>query len=85
MACTTCGKSAIEQIKAISTGIGNFIFENEEIERIAKPRLDICKTCTFAKVLIKVGDKIVLQCKECDCLCELKARVNTEVCPLNKW
>lgn len=85
--CNSCGdsRSALQKAKAILEGTINFINRDIEVEKIALPRLEICKKCDSSRVLIKVGDKIVLQCDKCLCLCELKTRYIDEVCPLKKW
>lgn len=86
MACTTCNKQNVfEKAKAIATGTLNYVFENPEIEALALPRLELCKDCPFARVLITVGTRKVVQCTKCDCLTELKARDRDEVCPVGKW
>ncbi len=85
MACTTCNKNPFQQAKAIVSGTLNYIFDSPEIEAIALPRLTICKECPFARELIKVKSKSIMQCTQCKCLIELKTRYADEVCPKNKW
>lgn len=86
MSCTSCGKKSVfQQAKNIATGVVNLVVDNPEIEALANTRLAKCATCPFAKELIKVAGRSVVQCVKCSCLCELKARVEEEQCPLGFW
>lgn len=86
MSCNECNKKNVFQTAtSIAKGIYNVTFENPEIEAIAKPRLEKCSACSFARILVRSRSKIVLQCTECLCLCDLKTRVVEEKCPQNKW
>lgn len=86
MSCINCNKKNIlQQAKSIIGGTINYVFKDPEIEIIAKPRLAICSTCIFARVLITIETKSVIQCTECLCLVELKTRELSETCPKEKW
>lgn len=87
MSCLECNKvrTILQQGVNIAMGVINLTFESKEIEDIARPRLEICQQCPLKIELVKVMNKSVYQCTKCNCLIELKARVKTEVCPVNKW
>lgn len=48
---------------------------SSEIER----RLSICRACEFFK------ESPAMRCLKCGCFLNLKARLETEHCPINKW
>lgn len=86
MTCISCkSKSVFKTAKNIATGVINLMSDSPEIEALATERLNKCKVCPYAKELIRVEDRIVLQCLKCKCLCALKARVKEEECPLLLW
>lgn len=87
MPCSSCNKkkNIVQTGTAILTGIKNTIFSNEEIDSLSESRLEKCNSCTSSKVVLRINNKVVLQCKECKCFCDLKTKVPDEVCPLNKW
>lgn len=86
MSCKECDKKNVfEKAQAIATGTLNYVFNDPRIEEIALERIKICNNCPFSRILIKVGDIMVRQCTKCICLTELKVRVETEFCPINKW
>jgi hypothetical protein len=43
-----------------------------------KERLDICRSCPY---LIP----ITYTCKKCGCFMKIKTKLETSVCPLDKW
>jgi hypothetical protein len=47
-------------------------------ETNSQDRLAICKTCPELITPINV-------CKQCGCLMNIKTRIFTSACPLNKW
>lgn len=51
---------------------------NHTTDEIASARMQICEECP--KLI-----KLTKQCKECGCFMALKTKLNTAVCPLNKW
>jgi hypothetical protein len=51
---------------------------NYTTDEIASTRMQICEACP--KLI-----KLTKQCKECGCFMSLKTKLNTAVCPLNKW
>ena len=59
------------------TGYKNLLLKEDDIEKIAVLRINICKLCeSYSKIGI---------CKECGCLIAAKSRVKEENCKLNKW
>ena len=69
----------MSQLSEILDGWKNYIFENEEIERIAKERITICSTC---EELRKNNT-----CKLCGCKMAIKTRSIDSECPHEdkKW
>lgn len=46
-----------------------------------KERLEICKGCDKLEIYL---DKIY-RCSECKCVLNIKARMKSQKCPLDKW
>ena len=77
MACKSCGGGGVkDKLKSIYDGWRNIIWENPEVELIAKQRAKICSECARSKMDI---------CKECGCYIPAKIRSMSERCPINKW
>lgn len=62
----------------IYDGWKNYLFENEEIEIIAKERIEMCVDCDHFLKKIKV-------CNLCGCFMPAKARAPLADCPANIW
>jgi len=80
----------MSKLKEIYKGWKNYIFENEEIEKQAKEKANICAKCDSAvdgMFDLKDG-KIVeisgLSCNECGCPLATLLRSNKK-CELGKW
>lgn len=67
-------------MKKIIEGWKNVIFTDEEVEAIAKARLEVCNTCDYKKNL--AGLEI---CNECHCPLIAKTRSLDSKCPIGKW
>ena len=46
-------------------------------------RLEICKECDSVKMFLEQFGGMV--CGECGCVLNMKARIESATCPLNKW
>lgn len=46
-----------------------------------KERIKICESCDKMKVVLGY----IKQCSLCWCLLDIKARVTSESCPIDKW
>jgi hypothetical protein len=77
----------------IVDGFSNLAFPNEEVEKLAKSRAEICAACPSA---VKTGIYSIvadnktkqIQGMKCDrCGCNLSAKVRSvhDTCPLGKW
>lgn len=82
----------IQKLNSILTGWKNYIFENKEIESMAKARAIECAKCenaVWGLVPQMFEDEIEeikgLKCDWCECPLSAKLRSPTEVCPLDKW
>ena len=51
--------------------------EKEEVEIVAKKRMDICNSCEHKTPRGR--------CAECGCVLSAKTRSLTSSCPINKW
>lgn len=77
----------------IIQGWKNYLFENEEVEQIAKDRAAICQGCdsavmgSYEQILPDFSIKEIkgLKCKECGCPLSTKLRALNEKCDLGKW
>jgi hypothetical protein len=65
-----------DKFKEIVNGWTNYIFPNEEVEKEAKRRAEICSECPSNNMGV---------CGECGCPLFAKTRSETSKCPLNKW
>jgi len=64
-------------LKEIYDGWKNFIFENKEVEALAKERMEICVDCQFFRT-----NKT---CEKCGCYMPAKTRSPHSKCPENFW
>ena len=67
-----------QKLKNIYNGWKNFIFPDEETEKIAKERAVECAGCKYLSSRFTV-------CKLCKCYIPAKIRVLDEQCPIKKW
>lgn len=79
------------KLSNIITGWANVIFENEDIEAMAKKKAMVCSTCINAEwslIASLVNDRIEeikgLKCGLCGCPIGALIRSN-EICKANKW
>ena len=63
----------------IIRGIYNRLIRNEDVEKIAKIRKDICVKCP------EYQEKPIERCKKCGCVLSIKTRSIKSECPLKKW
>lgn len=73
----------IETLKGVTTGLYNSMILNEEIEKIAQERLEICKGCEH----FSTPDKVVTasKCNLCGCYMKLKSRVMSAECGIKEY
>ena len=64
------------KLNIIINGWKNYIFENEEVEKEAIRRAEICSQCDYNWSNV---------CGQCGCLLPVKTRSEKSKCPLNKW
>jgi len=77
----------------IVSGFTNLAFPNEEVEKIAKTRAEICAGCPFATKtgmysVVRDNRTVTIQGMKCDkCGCNLSAKVRSihDTCPVGKW
>lgn len=83
----------IDKLKSIFTGWKNYVFENEEIELLAKLRATKCAKCEHAfkdkyEVPLPEGKLKEVKGMVCNlCLCPLSTLLRSprEKCKLKKW
>jgi hypothetical protein len=76
-----CGKKLVEQSVNIVKGF-SALSVGKKYE-FTDARLAVCRTCE--KGYFKKEKYLRLFCAECKCFIPAKARVQYELCPLNKW
>jgi len=77
----------------IVNGWKNYIFPDENVERLAYNRAEICSECenakpgTYEKLMKDRTLKEVegMKCSVCGCPLSTKLRSENETCPLGKW
>jgi ribosomal protein L37AE/L43A len=94
MGCTSCNKSKINRIKSITKAViahpkrivkayYHLIVKNEDIEKVAFSRLNICYSCNDKLLIAKIAGKQCWICSDCSCPLETKTRDMKEYC--SKW
>jgi hypothetical protein len=68
-----------EKLESIYEGWKNLIFQNPEVEKEAKKRLEICVENKCCKLMFNNV------CKLCGCPIPSKVRSPKEFCPIGKW
>lgn len=74
----------MSKIGEILEGWKNVIWEDAEIEKIAKTRLETCAECD-KRSNYPQNVSMFSKCLECGCVIQAKARCKNCTCPLNKW
>lgn len=71
-------------LKQIAEGWKNVVIKDEDVEAVAKIRLEICRQCPFhsSNAKTKRPDE---HCTKCGCPLISKTRCMTCSCPENKW
>lgn len=77
----------------IISGFTNLAFPNEEVEKIAIARADVCARCPFAVKtglysVVKDSRTVTIQgmkCTQCGCNLSAKVRSISDTCPVGKW
>jgi hypothetical protein len=83
-------KTIWDNKKNIFEGIKNKLFKKENIEELAKQRLEICRSnvCGFYDKEGK-GENVIIKgsesCNNCGCNLELKTRCLHCACPIKLW
>lgn len=82
-------------IKHVLDGIKNSIFVSEEVEKVAKGRMEICESCPMnsansSKEFFKPGKYFStkrpdVHCTVCACNLHAKVRSLHTKCPTEKW
>jgi hypothetical protein len=68
----------------ILEGITNTLVKDQEIEKIAKERLDICHSCVHHSTTTCAA-LIAECCGVCGCSLKFKTRSMSDACPKGKW
>lgn len=69
-----------KKVKEIYEGWKNLLIPDEEIEMIAKTRIDICNACPFKQEMLLIDC-----CSLCHCPIVSKARSLDSECPKGFW
>jgi len=77
----------------IISGFTNLAFPNEEVEKLAFERAEVCARCPFAMKtglysVVKDSRTVTIQgmkCTECGCNLSAKVRSVSDTCPVGKW
>lgn len=80
-------------LKNIVDGFANLAFPNEQVEKIAVARAEVCAECPSAvktgiySVVVDNRTKHIqgMKCSECGCNLSAKVRSANDTCPLGKW
>lgn len=74
----------MSKIQEILSGWTNLVFKNEDVEKIAKERLEICSECEFMSEYPNEM-KSFSTCTSCGCVLSAKCRSEKSICPKDKW
>ena len=69
----------MSQLTEIYDGWKNYVFQDPQVEELAKKRIAICVTNEFKKF------KSNKSCAMCGCYMPAKTRSKKSKCPLKKW
>lgn len=72
------------KIKEILEGWKNLVWEDPEVEAIAKKRIETCAECN-SRSNYPQEVNLMSRCLACGCVIEAKTRCKGCTCPLNKW
>ena len=87
MSCIPCqaAKALLNQGNNIIQGYTNLVFRNEEVEKVAAARYEVCLACPHKKPLIIINQVQHYICTKCTCPLDAKVRAPDEVCPIGNW
>jgi hypothetical protein len=70
----------LEKVKNVGGALGRFVKIGMKTvsEKTKQKRLSICQGCEYY-------DKELMKCNVCGCYLEVKTKMASESCPLNKW
>ena len=73
-------KNVGQMIGSAATAAAKFVANGAPVVNgnMQEERMNICRSCDQF-------DEQSIRCKDCKCFLEVKSRMATEVCPLNKW
>lgn len=70
-------ENKVSILKEIYDGWKNLAFPNDEVEKMAKERIEVCAECEFLTQR--------KTCEKCGCYMPAKTRSPRSKCPKNKW
>lgn len=53
--------------------------------QLRNKRLNICNNCVHNITKKNILGNLIKECSECGCNINLKIKINSESCPINKW
>lgn len=74
----------MSKIGEILEGWKNLVWENAEVEALAKDRMKVCGECN-SRSNYPQEVSMMSRCNACGCVIEAKTRCTKCTCPLNKW
>lgn len=74
----------MSKIGEILEGWKNLVWENAEVEVLAKDRMKVCGECD-SRSNYPQEVSMMSRCNACGCVIEAKTRCTKCTCPLNKW
>lgn len=75
---TSCCSDTTEIIQQVSTDSITEIDFLLDKENQSQTRLDICRGCDQLLPIVNM-------CRQCGCLMNIKTRIYSATCPINKW
>lgn len=82
----------MSKLKQIYEGWKNYVFLNEEVEKAARVKADICSKCPnavedkwFDLVDERIEELSGLKCKLCDCPLSTLTRSKDKKCKIKRW
>ncbi len=63
--------SLIDELTASLKNVPDYVYET---------RMDLCKMCPYGKY-----NSVTTQCTECGCFMPIKAKLESQQCPLGIW
>lgn len=78
----------MSQIQQIVEGWKNVVFKKDDVEAVARLRMEICDACSYSSKNKPKSEKTIrpdIHCTNCGCPLISKTRCMSCECPIGRW